>query len=236
MKKWGAILLAAAVTASLAACGGNSEPAADVADASGSESTPVIETVNRVGDTVETEYYKITLKDAEFADHILVCSGDAFSKAVFTKAEEFFTVSAQPFADENGNALDGVHGFSMKTDSDDTYLYYDVEVQFIGTETRTAVDIDFSPILSYGEYTFDTTYMSFYREVEDDFSWSNFNADFDSISLVRTLGLEIGYFSGTLEPLSRPIEIRGVLQVPRTVAEDAGSDVTLQLAGAEFAV
>lgn len=236
MKKWGAILLAAAVAASLAACGGNSEPAADVSDASGSESTPVTETVSRVGDTVETEYYKITLKDAAFTDHILVCNGDTVSQAVFTKAEEFFTASDQPFVDENGNVVDGVHGFSMKQNSDDTYLYYDAEVQFIGTETRTAVDLDFVPVLSYGEYTFDTTYMSFYRDVEDDFSWSNFNADFDSISLVRALGLEIGYFNGTLEPLSRPIEIRGVLQVPKVVAEDADSETTFHLAGAEFAI
>lgn len=236
MKKWSAFLLTTALMVSLAACGGDSESTAGSVDVSGSESQPAADPVHRVGDTVETDYYEVTLKDAAFTDHILVCYGDTASQAVFTKAEEFFTASDQPFVDENGNVVDGVHGFSMKQDSDDTYLYYDVEVQFIGTETRTSADLDFVPVLSYGEYTFDTTYMSFYRDVEDDFSWSNFNADFDSISLVRALGLEIGYFNGTLEPLSRPIEIRGVLQVPKVVAEDADSETTFHLAGAEFAI
>lgn len=236
MKKWSAFLLTTALMVSLAACGGDSESAAGSVDASGSESQPVADPVHRVGDTVETDYYEVTLKDAAFTDHILVCYGDTASQAVFTKAEEFFTASDQPFVDENGNVVDGVHGFSMKEDSDDTYLYYDAEVQFVGTETRTSADLDFVPVLSYGEYTFDTTYMSFYRDVEDDFSWSNFNADFDSISLVRALGLEIGYFNGTLEPLSRPIEIRGVLQVPKVVAEDADSETIFHLAGAEFAI
>ncbi len=229
-------MLTTALMVSLAACGGDSESAAGSVNVSGSESQPVADPVHRVGDTVETDYYEVTLKDAAFTDHILVCYGDTASQAVFTKAEEFFTASDQPFVDENGNVVDGVHGFSMKENSDDTYLYYDAEVQFIGTETRTSADLDFVPVLSYGEYTFDTTYMSFYRNVEDDFSWSNFNADFDSISLVRALGLEIGYFNGTLEPLSRPIEIRGVLQVPKVVAEDADSETTFHLAGVEFAI
>lgn len=229
-------MLTTALMVSLAACGGDSESAAGSVNVSGSESQPVADPVHRVGDTVETDYYEVTLKDAAFTDHILVCYGDTASQAVFTKAEEFFTASDQPFVDENGNVVDGVHGFSMKENSDDTYLYYDAEVQFIGTETRTSADLDFVPVLSYGEYTFDTTYMSFYRNVEDDFSWFNFNADFDSISLVRALGLEIGYFNGTLEPLSRPIEIRGVLQVPKVVAEDADSETTFHLAGVEFAI
>ena len=229
MKKRTALFLAAALALSLSACDGNA-PAGDTANGSQGES----DAGYKVGDTVETEYYQFTLKDAVFTRNILVCYGDDASQATFTKAEEFFTPSEEPLVDEDGYVLDGVHGFSVSSDSDDVYLYFDLEVQFIGTEERSVGDYDFAPVVSYGEYTFESPYMSFYREVEDDFSWRNFEADFDSISLVRALGLEIGYFNGTFEPLSDPIEIRGYIELPREVEEDTATPLSIRFAGEEF--
>ena len=62
----------------------------------------------------------------------------------------------------------------------------------------------------------------------------NFGADFDSISLVRALGLEIGYFNGKFEPLSDPIEIRGYIQLPGEVETDTESPLSIRFAGEEF--
>lgn len=218
MKKQLALLLAALLLLSLTACGGETSSS------------------NQIGDTVETDYYKITLNNATFTNNILVCYGDDASQMTFTKAEEFFTPSDEPFVDEDGYVINGVHGFSVGSDTDDVYLYYNLNVEFTGTEARSSGDYDLAPIVSYGDYTFDSDYMSFYRVLDDDISWYNFNAGFDNISLVRALGLEIGYFNGTFEPLSDPIEIRGVAKVPKTVAEDTENDVTISFAGAEFVV
>lgn len=229
MKRLTALSLAVILALSLAACGGETGPgeaagASQEADGAG----------HKVGDTVETEYYQFTLKDAVFTRNILVCYGEDASQAAYTKAEEFFTPSKEPFVDENGYVLDGVHGFSVGADSDDVYLHFDLEVQFTGTEERTSGDYDFAPVVSYGEYTFEGPYMSFYREIGDGFSWWNFGADFDSISLVRALGLEIGYFNGKFEPLSDPIEIRGYIQLPGEVETDTESPLSIRFAGEEF--
>ena len=218
MKKLTAFLLTAILALSLTACGGETNNG------------------NQIGDTVETDYYNITLKDAAFTNNILVCYGDDASQVTFTKAEELFTPSYEPFVDEDGYFIDGVHCFSVGSDTEDVYLYYDLNVEFTGTEARSAGDYDLAPIVSYGDYMFDSDYMSFYRVLEDDIAWYNFNAGFDNISLVRALGLEIGYFNGTFEPLSEPIEIRGVAKVPKTVAEDTETGVTISFAGAEFVV
>ena len=114
MKRLTALSLAAIPALSLTACGGETGPgeaagASQEADGAG----------HKVGDTVETEYYQFTLKDAVFTRNILVCYGEDASQAAYTKAEEFFTPSKEPFVDENGYVLDGVHGFSVGADSDD---------------------------------------------------------------------------------------------------------------------
>ena len=259
MKKLLALMLAAALALSLVACGGsggtgdNSTPSAGNGDttstgtpSSGEDSantdTPddgedSTTDIHKVGDTVESELglYRFTLKDATFTRNILVCRGEKADKETFRKAEEFFTATDEPFVDENGNVIEGIHGFGIGADKDDIYLYFNLEVEFIGTEERTVGRQDFQPSVSYGDYKFTSDYMSFYRELENDDLWSNFDAD--SLSNVKALGLEIGYFNGAFKPLSSPpIEIRGVIRVPKAVAEHTDGDVVISFAGKDFVV
>lgn len=256
MKKLLALMLAAALALSLVACGGgggtgdNNTPSVGNGDTESTD-TPSAGTetntnkpsggedsttdTHKVGDTVESTNYRFTLKDATFTRNILVCRGEKADKETFRKAEEFFTATDEPFVDEDGLVIEGIHGFGIGEDKDDIYLYFNLEIEFIGTEERTVGDLDFQPSVSYGDYKFTSDYMSFYREIEDDDLWSNFDAD--SPSTVKALGLEIGYFNGTFKPLSSPpIEIRGVIRVPKAVAEHTDGDVVISFAGKDFIV
>lgn len=248
MKKFLALMLAAVMALSLVACGstgtGDTNTPTDTPSAGNEDATSTDTPGNEedsnintytVGDTVESTNYSFTLKGATFTRNILVCRGEKADKATFRKAEEFFTATDEPFVDENGNVIEGIHGFGIGADKDDIYLYFDLEVEFIGTEERTVGNLDFTPAVSYGDYKFTSDYMSFYREIEDDSLWSNFNAD--SPTAVKALGLEIGYFNGTFKPLSSPpIEIRGVIRVPKAVAEHTDGEVVISFAGKDFIV
>jgi len=251
MKKILALMLAAALALSLVACGGgsgagdNKTPSTGNGDTTSTDTTstdtPSTDTpsIHKVGDTVESELelYRFTLKDATFTRNILVCRGEKADKETFRRAEEFFTATDEPFVDENGYVIEGIHGFGIGADKDDIYLYFNLEVEFIGTEERTVGTQDLKPAVSYGDYKFTSDYMSFYREIKDDALWSNFDTDFGNISTVKALGLEIGYFNGTFKPLSSPpIEIRGVIRVPKAVAEHTDGDVVISFAGKDFIV
>lgn len=263
MKKLIVPFLAAVVCLSLAACGGGSESGSKTSDSGASNSqsgslesgnsevSDVTGSTNdnttnedteasyHIGDTVETDLYQIELKNAQLARNILVCKGENADKATFTVAEEFFTPSDTAFADEEGYVVEGIHGFSPSKSSGEIYLYYCLEFKYLGKEERTVVNYDFSPIVDYEDYTFDSDYFSFYRtkSASETSSWSNFDSDFDATSAVRALGLEIGYFDGKVKPLSDEVyEVRGVIPVPETIADDVNATLTLHLAGVDFVI
>ena len=242
MKKTLALVLALVMALSLCACGeGKSE--ADTPTASESETIAPNteepaeteepqETVHTVGEEIETEYYRFTLKSAELTKNILVCYGEKADKATFTKAAEFFTPSDSPFKDEEGHVIEGVHGFALRQDSDTVYLYYTLEFEYIGKEEYSYANYDFNPIVCYKDYTFNSDYFSFYRTIKgaDISQWNNYNSD--SATEVKALGLEIGYFSGKVKPLSSTVyEIRGIIPIPTAAADDVEEGLIIQLAG-----
>ena len=251
LKQIPALLLALALCLPLCACssektpGTAEEPVAEVPTEVSTEIlTEAAETVEEpltVGDEVETEDFRFTLKTAEFTDKILVCNGEKADKDTYGNAEEFFTPSDEPFVDENGNVIKGIHGFAARKDSDNVYLYYNIEMEFIGKEEYGYVTYDFKPIVQYGEYTFDSDYMAFGRIIDkvkfNNRMWFNFNSDGDGYALVKALGLELGGFSDRLKPLSSDVyEIRGIIQVPKTVAENTEEGVSISFCGQEFIV
>lgn len=242
MRKYIALLLALVMCLSLCACGVENipkEPTVSAPEQTETAQPEPVETTHHVGDTVETDLYQIELKNAQLAKYILVCNGEKADKATFTVAEEFFTPSETPFLDENGYVVEGIHGFSPSKSSEQIYLYYCAEFKYLGKEEHTMVNYDFAPVVTYGEYTFDTDYFTFYRTISDSetSSWSNFNSDFDAIDTVQALGLEIGYFNGKIKPLSNKVyEIRGIIPVPQAIADDADAELTLCLAGVDFVV
>ncbi|USF28228.1 hypothetical protein N510_003187 [Firmicutes bacterium ASF500] len=260
MKRFLTLMLAAALALSLTACGGGTGDAntpstgngnatstdtpsggGDNAntDASSGEEDSSTDT-HKVGDTVETKYYSVTLKDITFTDKILVCHGEKADKDTFGNAEEFFTPSDEAFVDENGYVIDGIHGFSMRQDSDNTYLYYNLEFKFIGKEKRhsSLVITEFKPVVLYEDFTFDSDYMAFGRIIDkvkfNNCMWFNFNSD--DYKLVRGLGLMIGGgLDDELKPLSNDVyEVRGIIQVPKVVAEDKEAELTIKLVGISY--
>lgn len=247
MKKLLALILAAALALSLVACGGDSGAGDTNTPSGGNVDTTSTETPNdgedtttdthKVGDTVETKYYSVTLKDIAFTDKILVCYGETASKGAFGNAEEFFTPTDEAFVDENGYVIDGIHGFSMRQDSDNTYLYYNLEFKFIGKENRDLVILDFKPVVLYEDFTFDSDYIAFGRIIDkvkfNNCMWFNFNSD--DYALVEALGLKIGGGLDELKPLSNDVyEVRGIIQVPKAVAEDKEAELTIKLAGTSY--
>ena len=250
MKRLSAIILSAVMALSVCACGG-AKPAETTTEAVEETAAEEIETTvedtndeiiptKKVGDTVETDLYRFTVKDAKLTDNILVCYGDNANKSTFVNAEEFFTATDEPFVDENGYVIEGIHGFSQNKESENTFLYYALDFEYIGKEQRTVVDYDFAPRVVYNtEYTFDSDYYSMYRtrNKSDVSTWNNFNADFDAISTVRALGLEIGYFNGKIQPLSDDIyEVRGVIPIPKKIKEDSDRELILYLCGVPFVI
>ena len=237
MKKALALLLALVMGLSLCACGAEKTP--ETTEAPSTEATEPTEQLLAVGDEVETENFRFTLKAAEFTDKILVCNGEQADKNTFGNAEEFFTPSDKPFVDENGYVIEGIHGFSASKDSDVVYLYYNLEMEFIGKEEYDHVMLEFKPVVKYGDYTFDSDYMAFGRIIDkvkfNDRMWFNFNSD--DYTFVKALGLEIGGFDDKLKPLSSDVyEIRGIIQVPKTVAENTEEGVSIRFCGQEFIV
>lgn len=199
------------------------------------EDNPV-EKINKLGDTVETENYKITLKQGELTESILVCRGDDANKETFVTYDDFFTPTTELFVDENGYVVDGIHGFKVENES--IYFYYNIEFEYIGKTERTVVDLDFVPKIKYNEeYVFDSNYFAFYRTKSNSeiSTWANFNGD--KISLVRTLGLEVGYFNGKISPLSGDrYEVRGVINLPRLVYEDKNPKIEFTISGQTFVI
>ena len=255
MKTVISFLLSMAFLLLLAACGGapdahvstpsiieSTEPESSISPVESvppAESTPA-EVQYHVGDTVSTDLYQVTMKNVEFTDKILVCHGEIrkTEKYDFANLEEFFTPTDEPFVDEDGYLLDGIHGFSASKDSDTTYLYYNFEFSFIGKETHSCT-YDFRPIVSYADYIFNSDYMAFGRilgEVKfNGHIWFNFASD--EYPLVEALGMEVGGFDSDLKPLSNDVyEVRGIISVPKAVAEDKDAEITLRLAGIEFVV
>ena len=250
MKKLLALILAAALALSLVACGGGSGAGDTNTPSGGNGDTTSADTpsggedsttdTNKVGDTVETENYSITLKDITFTDKILVCYGEKADKDTFGNAEEFFTPSDEAFVDENGYVIDGIHGIAMRQDSDNIYLYYNLEFKFIGKEKRhsSLVITGFKPVVLYEDFTFDSDYMAFGRIIDkvkfNNCMWFNFNSD--DYELVRKLGLMIGGgLDDELKPLSNDIyEVRGIIQVPKVIAEDKEAELTIKFAGASY--
>ena len=99
--------------------------------------------------------------------------------------------------------------------------------------------LEFKPVVKYGDYTFDSDYMAFGRIIDkvkfNDRMWFNFNSD--DYTFVKALGLEIGGFDDKLKPLSSDVyEIRGIIQVPKAVAEDTEEGVSIRFCGQEFIV
>ena len=237
MKKAISLLLALVLCLSLCACGGGKAEAEE--QPTETETEVPQETVYAVGEEIETERFRFTLKSAELAANIVVCYGEKADKATFTRAEEFFTPSDSPFKDEDGNVIEGVHGFSLREDSDTVYLYYTLEFEYIGKESYSIANLSFSPTVCYKDYTFNSDYFSFYREKKgaDVSQWNNFDADFDAKTTVKALGLEIGYFSGKVEPLSSTVyEIRGVIPIPKAAADDVEESLIIKLAGESIKV
>lgn len=260
MKKLLTLMLAAALALSLVACCGggggtedNSTPSTGNGDTtstgtpSSGEDSANTDTpddgedsttgILKVGDTVETEYYSVTLKDIAFTDKILVCHGEKADKDTFGNAEEFFTPSDEAFVDESGYVIEGIHGFGKRQDSDDTCLYYNLEFKFIGKENRDLVIYDFRPVILYEDFTFDSDYMAFGRIIDkvkfNDCMWFNFNSD--DYGLAKALGLMPGGFDTTLKPLSNDVyEVRGIIQVPKAVAEDKEAELTIKFAGISY--
>ena len=248
MKRLGAIIISAVMAISVCACSGGAKPAETTAAETTTEEVDTTKEdtndesipTKKVGDTAETELYRFTLKDAKLSDNILVCYGDNAKKSTFVKAEEFFTATDEPFVDEDGYVIEGIHGFSQNKKSENTFLYYSFDFEFIGKEQRAFVDNDFSPRVVYNtEYTFDSNYFSMYRKRKDsDVSeWSNFDTDSDASPTVRALGLDIGYFDGKIQPLSDDIyEVRGVIQIPKKIKEDSDKELVLYLCGVPFVI
>ena len=112
-------------------------------------------------------------------------------------------------------------------------------MEFIGKEEYDFVMNEFEPVVKYGDYTFDSDYMAFGRIIDkvkfNYCMWFNFNSD--DYTLVKALGLEIGGFDDKLKPLSSDVyEIRGIIQVPKTVAENTEEGVSIRFCGQEFIV
>lgn len=250
MKKRIALLIALVLCLSLCACSGGRAEAEEqptesqetvhaVGEDAEEQPTEPQGTVHVVGEEIETERFRFTLKSAEPATNILVCYGEKADKATFTRAEEFFTPSDSPFKDEDGYVIEGVHGFSLREDSDKVYLYYTLEFEYTGKESYGFANLSFSPTVCYKDYSFESDYFSFYREINgaDISQWNNFDADFDAKTTVKALGLEIGYFSGRVEPLSSTVyEIRGVIPIPKAAIDDVEESLFLKLAGESIKV
>ena len=247
MKQTLALLLALIMCLSLCACGSEKQSEASEAQsvsdaASGTPAESVTDAAEghiAIGEEVETNNFRFTLKAAEFTDKILVCNGEKSDKDTFANAEEFFTPSDKPFVDEDGYVIEGIHGFAVKKDSDVVFLYYNLEMEFIGKEEYDYVTYEFEPIVKYSDYTFDSDYMAFGRIIDEvkfnNRMWFNFNTD--DYTYVKALGLEIGGFDDELKPLSSDVyEIRGIIQVPKTVAENTEESVSISFCGQEFIV
>lgn len=192
---------------------------------------------HKSGETVETDLYAITLNETKFSDNILVGYGEGYKKSDiinYSTKEEFFTATDDPFVDEDGYVIKGIHGFSSSKDSENTYLWYDFEFQYIGKEEDEFADYNLAPKVYYKDYTFDSDYISMYRTKTDEeiSAWNNFDVDFGTFGFNN-----LSYFNGRLEPLTqKTYEIRGIIPVPKNVAEDKDEKVVLSIYGVRFVV
>ena len=249
MKRLSAIILSAITALSVCACGGGTKTAetttaaeetAIVEETTTAETSDEMIPTKNVGDTVETELYRLTVKDAKLTDNILVCYGDNAKQSTFVNAEEFFTATDEAFVDKDGYVIEGIHGFSQNKESENTFLYYTFDFEYIGKNQRTSVEYDFAPRVVYNsEYTFDSDYFSMYRTRNDSSvsTWANFDSDSEANATVKALGLEIGYFNGNIKPLSDDIyEVRAVIQIPKKIKEDSSRELILYLCGVPFVI
>ncbi|WP_036610633.1 hypothetical protein [Oribacterium sp. P6A1] len=170
----------------------------------------------------------------------MVCYGDNAKQSTFVNAEEFFTATDEAFVDKDGYVIEGIHGFSQNKESENTFLYYTFDFEYIGKNQRTSVEYDFAPRVVYNsEYTFDSDYFSMYRTRNNSIvsTWANFDSDSEATATVKALGLEIGYFNGSIKPLSDDIyEVRGVIQIPKKIKEDSNRELILYLCGVPYEI
>lgn len=256
MKKTLSLALVAVLTLLLTACGGTADKNTA---GSGNDTSNHAENNNvnahKVGDTVENEYYRLTLKQTTFTHKILVDHEDEADEDTFGNLEEFFTPTDEEMTDENGNPLGGIHGFYIPDGYGALFLYYNMEFEFIGKEQRSiSLDDNLSPVVSYKGDTFDSDYISFgrifYKLKKDDLMynvyasefndriWFNFNAD---DSFAEKVGIDLGSFDTDLKPepndaFRGTYEVRGVIQVPEAAAEDKESELTISFAGMGFSL
>ncbi|MBE5970112.1 MAG: hypothetical protein E7242_07745 [Lachnospiraceae bacterium] len=206
---------------------------------------------HKVGETVETNIFNITLNDAKFSDSILIGHinwlglGDKDVIDICSEKDEFFTATDEPLVNESGASLADIKGFGYgfgpeKNNTEDTYLWYDIEFQYTGKEQDITGVTKLAPKVYYKDYTFDTNYVSMFRTKTDGniSDWGYFDSDLDGSITAEQFKLNSLLWSGgQMEPLTqKTYEVRGIIRIPKTAAEDKDEKIILSIYDANFIV
>lgn len=220
MKRWIALLLAAALALSLAACGGNDGSNPDSENVNGTSSN--IEnnssneesTILSIGDTFTNDNFEFTLTSVEFASELYT-----FADEANTLADDNFML---PLVDGGTNP----GGLKIKASEDKILLTFTFNYTFV---EKSAISDNFSdmgaPCVFYGDgYIFDgndtsspTEYAIFVKE--------NFSSDWYILNHVDGLNVQdatnlLG-ISPDYEPFDNTMyECRGYITLPYEVYEN----------------
>ena len=151
MKRWMALLLAAVLCFSLAACEGSKNSDADSSKKNETDNNIDSGSSNQenqilsIGDTFSNEDFELTLTDVEFANELYT-----FANEANTECDDNFML---PLTDGKTNP----GGLKIKANEDKILLTFTFNYKFIG---KSAISDDFdhmgAPCVFYGDgYTFD---------------------------------------------------------------------------------
>lgn len=189
MKNWSKFVTTLGLVITMTGCG---------------SSTAQENNVYNLGDTIQTDFFDVTLKSLDFADSISVKKGN-----------DFFT----PVNSNSGRNLIAADGYKL--------LYFEFEYNFIGKE---AIDTDsltymFRPEVDYQDYKIDTNYFIFWRETDGE--WYNVASDIPW-SVRKNYELDYADASYQYEPLEdKTYQARGSIAVPEKAYEDTSTPMTI---------
>ena len=206
MKKTISLLLALVLCLSLCACGsGASTTQNQTQDTETTEeSVPVTEALKEyysIGDEVTSAYFSFTLKEVGVTDSLSFVFG----------TDESLLLEGSP---------------SVNADSGKKWLCYTVEYQYLGKKSINAISSLFSPVVTYGDYTFDRDYFVFDAEIG---TWKWYLSDYDG----TVTGLPVPATHG-VSPYYEPLNgktycVKGAIQVPDAVFDGTEGSVILNL-------
>lgn len=220
MKRWLALLLAAALCFSLTACEGSKNSDADSSKKNETDNNIDSGSSNQenqilsIGDTFSNEDFELTLTDVEFANELYT-----FANEANTECDDNFML---PLTDGKTNP----GGLKIKANEDKILLTFTFNYKFIG---KSAISDDFdhmgAPCVFYGDgYTFDgddtsspTEYAVFVKkDTGADWYILNHVNGLNVQGATNLLGVSPDY-----EPLDNTIyECRGYITLPSEVYEN----------------